>query len=75
VVPVEIQREITAILGSDITEDEARRRYPSMIKWFNEHVDLADLIRQSGVTLRPLSPDSDVLVGHCPSCGRESLMV
>lgn len=74
-VPVEIQREITAILGSDLTEDEARRRYPSMIKWFNEHVDLADLIRQSGVTLRPLSPDSDVLVGHCPSCGRESLMV
>ena len=46
-----------------------------MIEWFNSHVDLADLIRQSGVDLRPLSPDSDVLVGRCPCCGRNCLAV
>lgn len=56
-------------------KEEARQRYPWVIEWFNSHVDLADLIRQSGVDLRPLSPDSDVLVGRCPCCGRNCLAV
>ena len=75
VVPAEIEREIATMLDSDLDEQEARRLYPRVFQWFNEHIDLADLIRQSGVTLRPLSPDSDVLVGNCPSCGRKALMV
>ena len=73
--PVEIERDVQAILSSGISEEEARRRYPWVIEWFNSHVDLAELIRESGVDLRPLSPDSNVLVGRCPCCGRNCLAV
>lgn len=74
-IPVEIERDVQAILSSGISEEEARRRYPRVIEWFNSHIDLAELIRQSGVDLRPLSPDSEVLVGRCPCCGRNCLAV
>ncbi len=69
-VPVEIQQQITKILESGLNEHEARARYPEVVRWFNEHVDLVSLIEASGVHLSPLSADCPhILVGdRCP-CG------
>ena len=68
-VPIEIKKQVREILDSDMTEQEARELYPGLFKWFNAQIDLADLIRESGVHLKPLSPDRpDVLLGNCPDC-------
>lgn len=69
-VPVEIQQQINTILESGLDEHEARTRYPEVIRWFNEHVDLVALIEESGTRLSPLSADCPhILVGDCCPCG------
>ena len=68
-VPTEITKQVQEMLGSDMSEQEARERYPGLFKWFNSQINLADLIRESGVDLKPLSPERpDVLLGNCPDC-------
>ena len=68
-VPTEITKQVQEILDSDMTEQEARERYPGVFNWFNSQIDLVDLIRGYGVDLKPLSPDCpDVLLGNCPEC-------
>ena len=68
--PADITHQIQEILDDpDITLEAARARYPSVFAWFRQHIDLADLIEESGVALRPISPDAPgVLVGECPGC-------
>ena len=70
--PDHIIRQINEMLSRhDMGEAEYRAQYPEGVNWVNTHVDLVDLMRQSGVNLKPISPDhSDVFVGNgCPSCG------
>lgn len=75
--PIEIQQQIATILDSGLDEWEARTRYPEVIRWFNEHVDIVALIVESGTQLRPLSLSPDcpnILVGDCP-CGAGPIYV
>ncbi len=69
--PSEIDQQISQILATDIDEDTARRDFPLVFEWINRHLDLTQLIRRSGVRLRPLCAERpDILVGvGCPSCG------
>ena len=69
VIPRDIAARMDEIQSARLSEAEIRERYSDVISWVNEHVSLVDLVRESGVSLRPLSPDRpDVLIGHCPGC-------
>ena len=75
VIPRDIAQRMDEIQVSGLPEAEIRRLYPDVISWVNEHVSLVDLMRASGVSLRPLSPDApNVLVGGCPSCAGPMLV-
>jgi hypothetical protein len=75
VIPRDIAQRMDEIQASKLSESEIRSRYPDVIAFVNEHVSLVDLVRASGVSLRPLSPDApNVLVGGCPSCAGPMLV-
>lgn len=69
-IPPDIVAQLDEIQPSDFSEEEIRKLYPDVVRWFLENVSLLDLMAASGVTLRPISPDApNILVGDCPGCG------
>jgi hypothetical protein len=69
VIPSDISRQMDLIQSAGLTADEARIQYPDVVRWINENVSLVDLMRASGIELKPISPDRpDILVGKCPDC-------
>jgi hypothetical protein len=70
--PELVQRQFRdAMATPDLTRELAEREYPELLQWLRDRIDLAQVIRNSGVALEPISPDApDVLVGRgCPGCG------
>ncbi len=60
----------------DLTYEEAERRFPQMLNWIRDHVNLVKVIRDSGIALKPISPDAPgVFVGECPFCSSGPLLV
>ena len=52
----------------------AEAHWPELIVWINDNVSLVDLVRESGVEIEPLSPDSPGVYigkGGCPGCGAD----
>jgi hypothetical protein len=69
-VPAIVQEQYEAAMqASGLTREEAERRFPELLDWILRRVNLVDVIRDSGVALKPLSPDAPgVFVGECPFC-------
>jgi len=69
-VPAIVRKQYTAIQDyPTITREEAERRFPELLNWLRGDVSIVDVIRDSGVALKPLSPDAPgVFVGECPFC-------
>lgn len=68
-IPPHIVRQLEEAWASDLPEQEIRQKYAEAVDWVNANVDLVALMRQSGIELKPISPDRpDVLVGRCPDC-------
>ena len=69
-VPAIVREQYAAIQDCpDITREEAELRFPELLNWLRGNVSIVDVMRDSGVALEPISPDSTgVLIGHCPNC-------
>jgi len=69
-VPAIVREQYAAIQDyPDITRDEAEARFPELLNWLRGNVSIVDVMRDCGVALEPISPDSTgVLIGHCPNC-------
>ena len=58
-----------AMQTPDLTREEAEARFPQLLNWLRGNVNLVDVIQDSGVDLKPVSPDAPgVFVGECPFC-------
>jgi hypothetical protein len=74
----EINRDVPAIVREqyeaamrtpDLTREEAETRFPELLNWLRGKVSIVDVVRDSGVSLKPISPDAPgVFVGDCPFC-------
>jgi len=75
IIPRDIAQRMDEIQASKLSEVEVRSRYPDVVAWVNQHVSLVDVMRASGVSLRPISPDApNILVGNCPGCAGPMLV-
>ena len=68
--PAIVREQLEAIQDyHDITREEAEARFPELLNWVRGNVNLVDVVRDSGVILKPISPDAPgVFVGECPFC-------
>ncbi|MBN2099872.1 MAG: hypothetical protein JW753_09800 [Dehalococcoidia bacterium] len=69
-VPAIVQQQYEAAMRTpNLDREEAERRFPQLLEWLLQHVNLADVVRDSGVSLKPVSPDAPgVFSGDCPFC-------
>ena len=69
-VPAIVREQLAAIQGYPaITREEAEARFPELLNWLRGNVSIVDVIQDSGVDLKPVSPDAPgVFVGECPFC-------
>ena len=79
-IPRIVQRQFAEmdVFGYAFDRAYAETHWPEALAWLRDNVSLSDLIADSGIKLKSLSPDApNILIGAhaCPLCGSDIMVV